>query len=209
MKPLQLAVLASGRGSNLQAIMEAIQNGEVNAKINVVISDKSDAFALERAHLQGIPSSSVNPKEHASKEAFEEAVLKIVREFSCDYIVLAGFMRILTPFFVREAGIPILNIHPSLLPSFQGLHAQLQAIEYGVRYSGCTVHFVDDGVDTGPIIKQAVVPVYPSDDEETLTQRILVEEHKIYPQVIGLLCQGRIKRVGRKVIILGEGEEIE
>ncbi len=209
MKPLQLAVLASGRGSNLQAIMEAIEKGQVKAEIRVVISDKRDALALEKAEKQGIPANYVNPREYSGKEAFEEAILKLVRDFSCECIVLAGFMRILSPFFVREAGIPILNIHPSLLPSFQGLHAQRQAIDYGVRYSGCTVHFVDEGVDTGPIIMQAVVPVYPDDDEDTLAQRILVEEHRIYPQVIELLGQGRIKREGRKVILLEEGEGIE
>lgn len=175
----------------------------------MVISDKSEALALGRAREQGIPAYYVNPKEYAGKEPFEADILNIIKEYQCECVVLAGFMRVLTPFFVRQAGMPILNIHPSLLPSFPGLHAQRQAVDYGVRYSGCTVHFVDEGVDTGPIIMQAVVPVYPYDDEDSLTQRILVEEHRIYPQVIQLLSQGKIKREGRKVIIIGEGEEIE
>lgn len=209
MEPLKLAVIASGRGSNLQAILDAIRDGSVQAEVKLVLSDKAEAFALKRAADHGIPGHFVNPKDYETREAFEEAMLEIIRPYQCQCVVLAGFMRILTPHFVGEAGLPILNIHPALLPSFQGLNAQRQALEYGVRYSGCTVHFVDEGVDTGPIIKQAVVPVYPEDDEEALTQRILEEEHKIYPQVIGLMAEGRIKRQGRKVIILGEGGQIE
>ena len=206
MKPLRLAVLASGRGSNLQALLEAGEEGQMNASVAVVISDKEKAQALERARKHGIPAFWINPKDFSSKEDFEAAVLKVVKAYEADYILLAGFMRILSPFFIRQAGIPILNIHPSLLPAFPGLNAQKQALDYGVRYSGCTVHFVDEGVDSGPIILQAVVPVFPEDSEETLAMRILKEEHRLYPLAVRLLSEGRIKCEGRKVIILGEGE---
>ncbi len=209
MKPLSLAVLASGRGSNFQAIYQAIGAGVLQARIDVVLSDKEEAPVLDKARGAGIPAFGLNIKNYSSKEQFEAALLEIIREYQCDCIVLAGYMRVLTPYFIRNAGRPILNIHPSLLPAFPGLHAQRQALDYGVRYSGCTVHFVDEGVDTGPIIMQAVVPVYPDDDEESLSQRILQEEHRIYPQVLALLSQGRIKREGRKVIILGEGDKNE
>lgn len=209
MAPMQLAMLASGRGSNLEAISEAIDAGKIDATIKVVISDKKTALALEKAGLRGIASHWINPQGYSSKAEFELAILAIIKENNCDCIVLAGFMRVLTPHFVRNAGLPILNIHPSLLPSFPGLHAQRQAVEAGVRFSGCTVHFVDEGVDTGPIISQAVVPVYTNDDEDSLTERILLEEHKLYPRVISLLCQGKIKRTGCKVIITGEGENNE
>lgn len=208
MNRLQLAVIASGRGSNMQAISDAIAEGRLDAVINVVISDKKEAPVLERARAQGIPAFFIDPKQYQDKAAYEEAMLEVIREHHGQCIVLAGYMRVLSPYFVRNAGLPILNIHPSLLPSFPGLHAQRQAVEAGVRFSGCTVHFVDEGVDTGPIIKQAVVPVYPDDDEDTLAQRILVEEHKLYPQVIQLLSEGKIKRQGRRVIITGEGDNM-
>lgn len=209
MSPLQLAVLASGRGSNLQAIQRAIAEGNLNATIKVVISDKKDALALEIARTQGIAAHWINPQGYSSKEEFEAAILSLIKNNNCECIVLAGFMRVLSPYFVRNSGLPILNIHPSLLPSFPGLHAQRQAVEAGVRYSGCTVHFVDEGVDTGPIISQAIVPVYPSDNEEALTGRILTEEHKLYPRVIQQFSQGKIIRSGRKVIIAEEGENNE
>lgn len=206
MKPLRLAVLASGRGSNLQALLEAGEGGQMNASVAVVISDKEKAQALERARKHGIPALWINPKDFSCKEDFEAAVLEEIKTYKADYILLAGFMRILSPFFIRQAGIPILNIHPSLLPAFPGLNAQKQALDYGVRYSGCTVHFVDEGVDSGPIILQAVVPVFPEDSEETLAMRILKEEHRLYPLAVRLLSEGRIRCEGRKVIILGEGE---
>lgn len=206
MSNLKLAVLASGRGSNLQAILDAIDKQHINAEVVAVLSDKEKALALQRAQERNIPGFWVNPGEFASKKDFESRLLEIIREKDADYIILAGFMRVLSSFFVRQAGIRILNIHPSLLPSFPGLHAQKQAVEYGVRYSGCTVHFVDEGVDSGPIILQAVVPVHPGDTEDTLAERILKEEHRLYPEAIKLLSQGRIKCSGRKVSIIGEGE---
>ena len=209
MRKLRLAVLVSGRGSNLQSLLEAEGRNEFNASIVVVLSDKKEAPALDRAREHNIPAYWVNPKEFATKEGFEESLLKIIKSCQADYILLAGFMRVLTPYFIREAGVPIINIHPSLLPSFPGLHAQKQALDYGVRYSGCTVHFVNESVDSGPIILQAVVPVLSGDTEESLSARILKEEHILYPKVVRLLGEGRISREGRKVIITGEGENNE
>ena len=209
MKRLRLAVLASGRGSNLQAILERSKAGKVQADVVVVLSDKENAGALERARQENIPAYWVNPADFSGKIQFEEGILATIKEFNVDYIILAGFMRVFSPAFIRGAQVPILNIHPSLLPAFQGLHAQRQAVEYGVRYSGCTVHFLDEGVDTGPIIMQAVVPVYDGDTEESLAERILKEEHRIYPAVIQLLAEGRITCQGRKVIITGEEKDSE
>lgn len=209
MKKLRLAVLASGRGSNLQAILDACAAGELQAEVVVVLSDKEKALALERARQRKIPAFWVNPVDFSGKMQFEEGLLRIIDEFNVDYIVLAGFMRVFSSTFIRGASVPILNIHPSLLPAFTGLHAQRQAVEYGVRYSGCTVHFLDEGVDTGPIIMQAVVPVYHGDTEESLAERILREEHRLYPQVLQLLAEGRISCEGRKVIITGEEKDSE
>lgn len=206
MPHLKLAVLASGRGSNLQAILEAIERKYLNASVVAVLTDKEKAQALRRAEKHNIPGYWVNPAEFVSKEAFEEKLLEIIRANKADCIILAGFMRVLSSFFVKEAGVPILNIHPSLLPSFPGLRAQRQAVNYGVRYSGCTVHFVDEGVDSGPIILQAVVPVYSDDTEDTLAERILKEEHRLYPEAIKLLSEDRLLCSGRKVIIKGEGD---
>lgn len=209
MSSLRVAVLASGRGSNLQTLIDYSNEGKLNISLEVVLSDKKDAQALNRAAEQGIPNYWVNPKEHCNKEAFETELIDIIQKYKVDYLVLAGFMRIFSPHFVSHIGVPVLNIHPSLLPSFPGLHAQRQAVEYGVRYSGCTVHFVDEGVDSGPIILQAVVPVYTWDTEDTLAQRILQEEHQLYPRVLQLLSEGKVKCDGRKVKIIGEGENDE
>lgn len=201
MPRLKLAVLASGRGSNLQAIMEAAKAGRLNAEVVVVLSDKQGAQSLVRASAEGIPAFWINPKSFCEKKDYEAELLKLIHEYRADYLILAGYMRVLSSSFVQNAKIPILNIHPSLLPSFQGLDAQKQALDYGVRFSGCTVHFVDEGVDTGPIILQAVAPVYPEDTEETLSERILEKEHEIYPRAIQLLSEGRVALRGRKVII--------
>ena len=209
MSHLRLAVLASGRGTNLQSLLDASGDGRLNASVQVVLSDKRDAQALERARKAGITCSWVNPADFAAKQEYEEELLKHIRGHNIDYIVLAGYMRVLSPYFIRQAQIPIVNIHPSLLPSFPGLHAQKQALEYGVRYSGCTVHFVDEGVDSGPIILQAVVPVLPDDTEDTLAARILVEEHKIYPRALQLLSEGRVSRMPKRVVILKEEKEDE
>ncbi|PKM85912.1 MAG: phosphoribosylglycinamide formyltransferase [Firmicutes bacterium HGW-Firmicutes-12] len=206
MSQLQLAVLASGKGTNLQSILDAIKTNKLNATVKVVLSDKSEALALKRAQDEGIPAYYVNHKDFIDKQDFEKALLEKIKSYNVDHIILAGFMRVLSSFFVQKAGVPILNIHPSLLPSFQGLNAHKQAIDYGVRFSGCTVHFVDEGVDTGPIILQSVVPVLPGDSEEILAKRILEKEHDVYPQAIQLLSEGRIVCRGRRVIIVEEGE---
>ncbi len=207
MSRLRLAVLASGRGSNLQSIIEGCESGVLDARVVAVLSDKEEAKALEKASLYGIPAYWVNPRRHGKKEDYEKELLDIIRKYDVGYVLLAGYMKVLSPYFIENADVPILNIHPSLLPSFQGLNAHRQALDYGVRYSGCTVHFVDSGVDTGPIIMQAVVPVEQDDDEESLAARILKEEHLIYVKVIRLLCEGRIKCEGRKVKIIGEGDK--
>lgn len=199
---LRMVVLASGRGSNLLAILEAIESGRLSGQVAAVISDKEDAKALDHARARQITAQWVNPKLGDGKAGYEQRLLDAVKTYSPDCIVLAGYMRILGSQFVHDAGVPIFNIHPALLPSFPGLHAQAQAVDYGVRYSGCTVHFVDEGVDTGPIIDQAVVPVLPEDTEETLSARILAEEHRLYSQVLEQYSQGRIRREGRRVTIL-------
>ncbi len=202
---LNLGVLASGRGSNLQAILDAIKEGSLRAEVSVVISDNPDALALERAQQHGIHALVVDRKKYASKALFEEEILKHLNQHQVDLLVLAGFMVLLSSDFVRHYKNRIVNIHPSLLPAFPGLRAQRQAIEYGVRYSGCTVHFVDEGMDTGPIILQAVVPVMQDDTEESLSQRILEKEHLIYPEAIRLIAEGRVELEDRRVKILEEG----
>lgn len=209
MGKLRLAVLASGRGSNLQAILDAQRKGALDASVEVVLSDKKEAQALDRARGLNIPAYWVNPKEYQNKSDYEANLIDIIRKFEVDCIILAGYMRVLSPYFIRNVLAPIINIHPSLLPSFTGLHAQKQAVDYGVRYSGCTVHFVDEGVDTGPIIIQEIVPVYTDDTEESLSLRILEKEHEIFPRAIQLFSEGRIMCQGRKVLILREGENCE
>ncbi len=199
--PLRLGVLASGRGSNLQAILDACARPGFPARVVVVISDRERAQALERARAAGVEARFINPKDFADREAFD---LALVREFTArqvGLVCLAGFMRILTPGLVRAYAGRIVNVHPSLLPAFPGLAAQRQALEHGVRVAGATVHFVDEGVDTGPIILQASVPVHPDDTEETLSARILLEEHRLYPEAIRLFAEGRLTIAGRKVLI--------
>lgn len=209
MNKRRLAVLASGRGSNLQNILDACKDGQIKAEVVVVISDKEQALALERASKEGIPAFWLDPTIFTTKAEYEEKLYQAINEYQVDFVLLAGFMRVLSPVFIQGVKVPILNIHPSLLPAFTGLKAQRQALEYGVRYSGCTVHFVDQGVDTGPIILQAVVPVNPHDTEESLTERILQEEHRLYPRVVQLLCEGKIHCEGRRVIITEEAQESE
>lgn len=199
---LNLGVLVSGRGSNLQAIIDAIEAGRLSAKVSLVISDNPAALALERARRHGIDTFIVERKGFPSKALFEEELIRILDQHQIDIVVLAGFMVILSPKFVGHYRNRIVNIHPSLLPAFPGLHAQRQALEYGVRYSGCTVHFVDEGMDTGPIILQAVVPLLQDDTEESLAERILEKEHMIYPEALQLIAEGRVKIEGRRVRIL-------
>lgn len=200
---LRVGALASGRGSNLQAIIDASEAGKLDAAVVVVASDKADAHALERARQHGIPSVFVDPKAYASREAFDAAMISVLTEHQVELICLAGFMRVLSPGFIHRFRHRIMNIHPALLPSFPGLHGQRQALRHGVKFSGCTVHFADEGVDTGPIIIQAVVPVFDEDTEETLAARILKYEHQIYPQAIQLYAEGRLEVKGRRVCCQG------
>jgi phosphoribosylglycinamide formyltransferase-1 len=203
---LRIGVLASGRGSNLQALIESSGRGSLLGEVVVVISDVEDAPALERARRAGIPAIYLPPNRKGarlSKES-EAELIGLLESHRVDVVALAGFMRILRKGFVRRFPRRILNIHPSLLPAFPGLGVQQKALDYGVKYSGCTVHFVDEGVDTGPIIVQAVVPVLEDDDAATLADRILAEEHKIYTEAINLLARGRLEVEGRIVRVLPE-----
>lgn len=194
-----IAVLASGRGSNLQAIIDAADSGKLNAAVTVVVSDRAEAYALERARRHRTPAHHIDPQAHATREGFETAVIDTLEKYQVDLVCLAGFMRLLSPSFVRRYPGRIMNIHPALLPAFPGLHAQHKALEHGVKIAGCTVHFVDEGVDTGPIIIQAAVPVLDGDTEETLSARILEFEHQIYPRAIQLFAEGRLTLEGRRV----------
>jgi len=200
---LRIGVLVSGRGSNLQAIIDSIEAGKVKAKIEVVVSDNPKALALERCRKHGIPYTTVELKNYSSRKAFEEAIAQVLKERGVELVVLAGFMRILSGHFLQHFPNRVINIHPSLIPAFQGLHAQEQAVKFGVKFSGCTVHLVDESVDGGPVIVQAVVPVLPEDTGETLAERILSWEHKILPQTIQWFAENRIKINGRKVVVEG------
>ncbi len=206
MKALTLGVLASGRGSNLQSIMDACAGGKINAHVAVVISDKPNAYALERAKARNIPAYYVDFHAYPDKDSYEARIVELLRQHGVELVCLAGYMRLVGKRLLDAYPQQIMNIHPSLLPAFPGLHAQRQALEYGVKISGCTVHFVDEGMDTGPIILQAAVPVYDNDTEETLAARILTQEHIIYPQAIGLYADGRLKTEKRKVTII-EGKK--
>lgn len=194
---IEIAVLASGRGSNFAAIQEAIEQGKINGTIKIVLSDKENAGALAKAEAKGIKSKWINSKAFSDKDAYEQAILAEIGE--CDLIILAGYMRILGEKFIEKTPCPIMNIHPALLPSFPGLHGQRQAIEYGVKIAGCTVHFVDTGLDSGPIIMQAAVEVRDDDDEDTLAARILKEEHRIYPEAVAAFARGELYIEGRSV----------
>lgn len=196
-----LGVLISGRGSNLQAILDAIADGRLDARVGVVVSNKADAQGLERAEKAGVPTAVLSHKDYESREAFDEAVVAELRERDVDVVCLAGFMRILSPVLVRAFPHRILNIHPSLLPAFVGLHAQRQAVDYGVKVSGCTVHLVDEELDHGPILLQAPVPVEEFDTEESLSARILEQEHRLYPEAIQLVLDGKVTIEGRRARI--------
>jgi len=198
---INIGVLVSGRGTNLQAIIEAIEEGKIEGEIKVVISDNPDAYALKRAKQNNIETQYINFKKFKKREDYNKEIIKTLKEKKIDLVVLVGYMRILSPYFIKTYKNRIINIHPALLPSFSGLHAQRQAVKYGVKVSGCTVHFVDEGVDSGPIILQRAVEVKDDDTEESLAERILKEEHQIYPRAIQLFCQGRLIIKGRKVFI--------
>jgi len=198
---LRVGVLASGRGSNLQALLDAGSRADYPARVVVVVSDREDARALARARAAGVSSLFVNPKDHGDRAAYDAVLTKTLEHHEVGLVCLAGFMRILSPVFVRAWQGRLMNIHPSLLPAFPGLHAQRQALDHGVRIAGATVHFVDEGVDTGPIVLQAAVPVEATDTEETLAARILIEEHRIYPEAVRLFAEGRLHVTGRQVSI--------
>ncbi|HLC21514.1 MAG TPA: phosphoribosylglycinamide formyltransferase [Candidatus Methylomirabilis sp.] len=200
---LRLGVLVSGRGSNLQAIIDASEAGRIDAVVAIVIGDVADAFALDRARAHGIEAAFVNPRLFDSREGFEAGIIDLMRKRDVDLVCLAGFMRLLSPHFVREFPNRIMNIHPALLPAFAGLHVQHKALVHGSKFSGCTVHFVDEGTDTGPIIIQAAVPVLDDDTEESLSARILNYEHQIYPRAIQLFAEGRLEVRGRRVFCRG------
>ncbi len=190
----RLAVLLSGRGSNFEAIAEAVERGEIpDTEIVAVLSDVPEAAGLERARRRGLPAFAVDRKKFESRREYEAEILRILEKAKPDLICLAGYMRILSPDFVGRFRGRILNIHPALLPKFRGLHAQKRALEAGETVSGCTVHFVDEGTDTGPVILRKRVPVLPGDTEDSLSDRILVEEHKAYPEAIRQVLAGRRK----------------
>ena len=195
----KIGVVVSGRGSNLQSILDHIDAGELPVEVTVVVSDHKDAFALQRAAKHGIPTVVVERKACKDKSEFEDRIADALISHGAELVVLAGFMRILSGNFISKFPHRIMNIHPALLPSFTGLHAQGQAVAYGVKVAGCTVHFVDEGTDTGPIILQKVVPVLDDDTEDSLADRILVEEHKALPEAIKLWAEGRLTVEGRKV----------
>ncbi|NYT19148.1 MAG: phosphoribosylglycinamide formyltransferase [Methanosarcinales archaeon] len=200
---LNIAVLVSGRGSNLQSIIDNIENGYIpDAAIKVVVSDKRDAYALERAKDNGIAAVFIDPSAFGGKKGYETEVLRTLEEYDTQLVLLAGYMRIIGRDVIEAYKNRIMNIHPALLPSFMGLHAQKQAFDYGVKVAGCTVHFVDEGMDTGPIILQRCVPVLEGDTEDTLAGRILEQEHKIYPEAVKLFVEDRLKVDGRIVSIL-------
>jgi len=201
MTKLALGVLVSGSGTNLQSIIDEIEGGRLPAEIRVVISNNPEAYALKRAENHGLPTVVLDHHDFPKREDFDRKLVKVLEGYSVELVVLAGFMRVLTPVFLRAFPGRVMNIHPALLPAFPGTHGQKQAWEYGVKFTGCTVHFVDEGVDTGPIIIQAVVPVYDDDTVETLSARILKKEHQIYPRAIALYAEGKLEIRGRKVII--------
>ncbi|MHB8052778.1 MAG: phosphoribosylglycinamide formyltransferase [Methanoregula sp.] len=197
----RIAVLASGRGSNFQAVIEAIAAGRIPAACVALITDNPEAYAIERAQKAGIPVIVLDYASFPSKEAYEHALLAAMQQQKADLFVLAGYMRILGTAIVRAFPQKIVNIHPALLPSFTGLHAQRQAVAYGVKVAGCTVHFVDENLDCGPIILQKCVPVLKDDDEDSLAERILIEEHTCYPEAIRLFCEDLLEIAGRTVRI--------
>jgi phosphoribosylglycinamide formyltransferase 1 len=199
--PLRLGALASGRGSNLQAIIDAIDAGRCPARVAVVVSDRKDAGALDRARRAGVPAVHVDPLSHPDRSAFDAAVTAVLAEHGVELVCLAGYMRLLSKEFIAAWRNRILNVHPALLPAFPGLHAQRQALDHGAKVSGATIHFVDEGMDTGPIVLQAAVAVGEDDTETTLAARILTEEHRLYPEAIRLYAEGRLAIEGRRVRI--------
>jgi phosphoribosylglycinamide formyltransferase 1 len=204
MKKVKLGVLVSGRGSNLQAIIDNIEKGLLPAEIVIVISDQPDAYSLERARKHNIPAIHISAKGFRGKrDEYDALLVTEFRKKNVELVCLAGFMRIITPTLIKAFPNRILNIHPALLPAFPGLHVQKAALDHGVKFSGCTVHFVDEGMDTGPIIIQAVVPILDNDTVDSLSERILKQEHNIYSRAINLYAEGRLKIDGRRVLVIG------
>lgn len=195
-----LGILLSGRGSNFEAIARNVAAGKIPAKVSVVISNREEAPGLARAREMGL-ATRVIPSKGKEREAYDREVVAALQEFHVDLVCLAGFMRILSPYFIRAFPRRILNIHPALLPAFPGLEAQKQALDYGVKFTGCTVHIVDEGVDTGPIISQAVVPIHDDDTVEALSARVLKEEHRIYSEAICLLLEDKVRIEGRRAVL--------
>jgi phosphoribosylglycinamide formyltransferase 1 len=198
----RLGILLSGRGSNLVAIADNIANGKLTAEIAIVLSNREDAGGIEAARLRGL-RTAILPSQGRKREEHDLAVVKLLRDAGVELVVLAGYMRLLSPWFVQQFPGKILNIHPSLLPAFPGLEAQKQALAYGVQVSGCTVHFVDEHLDHGAIVLQKTVPVLPADDERALAERILVQEHLAYSEAIALVAGGKYRIEGRRVLVEG------
>ncbi len=196
----KIGILISGRGSNFEAIARNVQAGKIPAEIGVVISNKEEAAGLAIARQMGLNAVCI-PSKGKEREAFERELVAALRQYEVDLVCLAGFMRVLTSYFIREFKGRILNIHPAILPSFPGVEAQKQALDYGVKFTGCTVHFVDEGVDTGPVVAQAVVPILDDDTPESLAARILKEEHRIYTEAVCLVVEDEIRIEGRRVLL--------
>lgn len=190
--PLDLGVLISGSGTNLGAILAAVASGKLDARVRLVISNRADAGGLEKARAAGVPTLVISHRDYPSREAFDAAVVAALRGAGAELVVLAGFMRVVTPVLLEAFPDRVVNIHPALLPAFPGVDAQAQAVAYGVRVAGCTVHFVDPGVDTGPIIAQAAVVVEPDDDRDALAKRILEKEHELLVRVLAWIAEGRV-----------------
>ena len=200
---VNLGVLVSGSGSNLQAIIDNIEAGRLNARIKVIVSNLPEVYALERAKKHGIPAVIIRHHEYKTRQDFDQKLVEVLRGHDVELVVLAGFMRIITPVLLRSFPMRVMNIHPALLPAFPGTHVWQAEVDSGVKFAGCTVHFVDEGTDTGPIIIQAVVPVYDDDTADSLNARILKQEHKIYSQAIQLYAEGRLEIQGHRVLAKG------
>lgn len=200
-KRIKLGALGSGRGSNIMAILDNVEHGRISAELTVVLTDQAKAPLIQLMNNKGIPIHFVDPKKFHDRRAYDLELVRILQEYQVDLIVLGGFMRLITRNFIEAFPLKIMNIHPSLLPAFPGLDVQKKALDHGVKFSGCTVHFVDEGVDTGPIIRQAVVEIKDYDTPETLAARILKEEHRIYSEAIELFAQEKSTVVGRRVYI--------
>lgn len=204
---LTLGVLASGRGSNFQSIIDSIESGYITAKIAILITDNPDSYAVERANKHNIESLVLRPRDFSDRDAYYSHIAEELKKRGIELIILAGFMRVVGKPLLDQYTNKVMNIHPALLPSFPGLHGQKQAADYSVKISGCTVHFVDEGMDTGPIIIQAAVPAYDDDTEDSLSERILKQEHRIFPYAIKLYAEGKITVEGRRVINRGDKED--